>query len=38
MNELYAKFKHEADDMLIAVAVKLSLPDPYDLTDRFPVN
>jgi hypothetical protein len=33
MNELYAEFKHEAGDMLTAVAVKLSLPDPYDLTD-----
>jgi hypothetical protein len=33
MNELYAEFKNEADDLLTAVAVKLSLPDPYDLTD-----
>jgi hypothetical protein len=33
MNELYADFKDETGDMLTAVAVKLSLPDPYDLTD-----
>jgi hypothetical protein len=33
MNELYAEFKHEAGDLLTAVVVKLSLPDPYDLTD-----
>jgi hypothetical protein len=31
--ELYAEFKNEAGDLLTAVAVKLSLPDPYDLTD-----
>jgi hypothetical protein len=29
MNELYA----EAGDLLTTVVVKLSLPDPYDLTD-----
>jgi hypothetical protein len=33
MKELYAEFEDEAGDMLTAVAVKLSLPDPYDLTD-----
>ena len=33
LNELYAEFKNEAGDLLTAVAVKLSLPDPYDLTD-----
>jgi len=33
MNELYAEFEDEAGDLLTAVAVKLSLPDPYDLTD-----
>jgi hypothetical protein len=33
MNELYAEFKDEAGDLLTAVAVKLSVPDPYDLTD-----
>ena len=33
MNELYAEFKDEAGDLLTTVAVKLSLPDPYDLTD-----
>ena len=33
MNELYAEFKDEAGDLLTAVVVKLSLPDPYDLTD-----
>jgi hypothetical protein len=33
MNELYAEFKDETGDLLTAVAVKLSLPDPYDLTD-----
>ena len=33
MDELYAEFKDEAGDLLTAVAVKLSLPDPYDLTD-----
>jgi hypothetical protein len=33
MNELYADFEAEAGDLLTAVVVKLSLPDPYDLTD-----
>jgi hypothetical protein len=33
MNELYAEFQSEAGDLLTAVVVKLSLPDPYDLTD-----
>src|SRR5271167_4769215 len=33
MNELYAEFKDQAGDLLTAVVVKLSLPDPYDLTD-----
>jgi hypothetical protein len=33
MNELYADFKDESGDLLTAVVVKLSLPDPYDLTD-----
>jgi hypothetical protein len=30
LNELYAEFKNEAGDLLTAVAVKLSLRDPYD--------
>jgi hypothetical protein len=33
MNEFYAEFKDQAGDLLTAVVVKLSLPDPYDLTD-----
>ena len=33
MNELYAEFKDQAGDLLTAIVVKLSLPDPYDLTD-----
>jgi hypothetical protein len=33
MNELYAEFEDEAGNVLTAVAVKLSVPDPYDLTD-----
>jgi hypothetical protein len=33
MNEFYAEFKDKAGDLLTAVVVKLSLPDPYDLTD-----
>jgi hypothetical protein len=33
MDELYADFEAEAGDLLTAVVVKLSLPDPYDLTD-----
>lgn len=33
MNELYAEFAGEGGDMLTTVIVKLSNPDPYDLTD-----
>jgi hypothetical protein len=33
MNELYAEFAGEGGDMLSTVIVKLSDPDPYDLTD-----
>jgi hypothetical protein len=33
MNELYAEFKGENGDLLTSVVVKLSVPDPYDLTD-----
>jgi hypothetical protein len=33
MNELYAEFAGEGGDMLSTVVVKLSNPDPYDLTD-----
>jgi hypothetical protein len=33
MNELYAEFDGEAGDLLTTIVVKLSLPDPYDLTD-----
>jgi hypothetical protein len=33
MNELYAEFAGEDGDMLSSVVVKLSNPDPYDLTD-----
>jgi hypothetical protein len=33
MNELYVEFKDETGDLLTTVVVKLSLPDPYDLTD-----
>ena len=33
MNELYAEFEGEAGDLLTAVAAKLFVPDPYDLTD-----
>jgi hypothetical protein len=33
MKELYAEFESEAGDLLTAIVVKLSLPDPYDLTD-----
>jgi len=33
MNELYAEFKDDAGDLLTSVVVKLSIPDPYDLTD-----
>lgn len=32
MNELYAEFAGEGGDMLSTVVVKLSNPDPYDLT------
>ena len=33
MNELYAEFAGEGGDMLTSVVIKLSAPDPYDLTD-----
>lgn len=33
MNELYAEFAGEGGDMLLSVIVKLSNPDPYDLSD-----
>ena len=33
MNELYAEFVGESGDILTSIAVKLSNPDPYDLTD-----
>jgi hypothetical protein len=33
MNELYAEFAGEGGDMLTSIAVKLSNPDPYDLTE-----
>lgn len=33
MNELYADFAGEGGDMLLSAVVKLSNPDPYDLTD-----
>jgi hypothetical protein len=33
MNELYAEFAGEDGDMLSSVTVKLSNPDPYDLTN-----
>lgn len=33
MNELYAEFSSETGDLLTSVVVKLSAPDPYDLTD-----
>jgi hypothetical protein len=33
MNEVYAEFAGEGGDMLTSVVVKLSAPDPYDLTD-----
>ncbi|HEU4617710.1 MAG TPA: hypothetical protein VFV10_06685, partial [Gammaproteobacteria bacterium] len=33
MNELYAEFAGEAGDMLTTVLVKLTDPEPYDLTD-----
>jgi len=33
MNELYAEFAGEGGDMLVSIAVKLTNPDPYDLTE-----
>ena len=33
MNELYAKFADEGGDMLTSVVVRLTSPDPYDLTE-----
>ncbi len=33
MNELYSEFAGEGGDMLLTVIMKLSNPDPYDLTD-----
>jgi hypothetical protein len=33
MNELYAEFAGEGGDILTSILVKLSAPDPYDLTD-----
>jgi hypothetical protein len=33
LNELYAEFTGEDGDLLTSVVVKLSEPDPYDLTD-----
>lgn len=33
MNELYAEFAGEGGDMLTTIIVKLSNPDPYDLTE-----
>jgi hypothetical protein len=33
MNELYAEFAGEGGDMLSTIVVKLSSPDPYDLTE-----
>ena len=33
MNELYADFVGEGGDMLTSVVVRLSTPDPYDLTE-----
>ena len=33
MNQLYAEFAGEGGDMLSSVIVKLSNPDPYDLTE-----
>jgi hypothetical protein len=32
MNELYSEFAGEGGDMLSTLVVKLSNPDPYDLT------
>jgi hypothetical protein len=33
MNKLYSEFAGEGGDMLSTVVVKLSSPDPYDLTE-----
>jgi hypothetical protein len=33
MNELYSEFAGEGGDMLTSIVMKLSAPDPYDLTD-----
>jgi hypothetical protein len=33
LQELYAEFKVEDGDLLTSVLVKLTTPDPYDLTD-----
>lgn len=33
MNELYAEFAGEGGDMLVSLALKLTDPDPYDLTE-----
>ncbi len=33
MNDLYSEFAGEGGDMLTSIAVKLSNPDPYDLTE-----
>jgi len=33
MNSLYAQFAGEAGDMLSSIIVKLTHPDPYDLTE-----
>ena len=33
MNEVYAEFAGQGGDMLTSVLVKLSAPEPYDLTD-----
>lgn len=33
MNDLYTEFAGEGGDILTSIAVKLSNPDPYDLTD-----
>lgn len=33
MNELYAEFAGEGGDIMVTIIVKLTNPDPYDLTD-----
>jgi hypothetical protein len=33
MNRLYAEFAGESGDMITSVVVKLSDPDPYDLSN-----